>query len=267
MGRLGVVRVLSVASCLLVCVAPHAAAQRATVHGEVRSADGPVPGALVEAVLGDSVAALTQATDEGRYRLDLAPGTYAIVVRSIGYSMQRRDSVAVTGPLRIDATLEALPYHLNTVVVAALRRTEKALDAPASITVVDERAVQERTAVTALDHTVGLPGVDVAVQGLQGRQVVGRGFNQTFGTSLLLLSDYRIASIPSLRANLSHFITPVEDDVERVEVLRGPASALYGPNAADGVVHFITRSPFESAGLSFRVRARARRAPRTSAAR
>jgi outer membrane receptor for ferrienterochelin and colicins len=249
-GRLGVVRVLSVASCLLACMASQAAAQRATVHGEVRSADGPVPGALVEAMLDDSVAARAQANDEGRYRVDLLPGTYAFVVRSIGYTMLRRDSVVVAGPLRLDATLEALPYHLNTVVVTALRRTEKALDAPASITVVDQRQVQERNATTALDHTVGLPGVDVAVQGLQGRQVVGRGFNQTFGTSLLLLSDYRIASIPSLRANLSHFITPVEDDVDRVEVLRGPASALYGPNAADGVVHFITRSPFESPGLS-----------------
>ena len=86
------------------------------------------------------------------------------------------------------------------------------------MTVVTAQQVEERTAVTALDHTVGLPGVDVAVQGLQGRQVVGRGFNQTFGTSLLLLSDYRTASIPSLRANLSHFITPIEEDVERVEV-------------------------------------------------
>lgn len=250
MGRNGVVRLLSVASCLFLGVTTRAAAQRATVHGEIRSAEGPVAGAVVEALADDSVAWRTQATDEGRYRLDLPPGTYGILVRSIGYAPARRDSVAVAGDLTFDATLEALPYRLNTVVVTALRRTEKALDAPASITVVDAAAVQERTAVTALDHTVGLPGVDVAVQGLHGRQVVGRGFNQTFGTSLLLLSDYRIASIPSLRANLSHFITPVEDDLERVEVLRGPASALYGPNAADGVVHFITRSPFESPGVS-----------------
>jgi iron complex outermembrane receptor protein len=236
---------------LLALVAAPLEAQRATVTGTVRSADGPVAGALIEAITRDTVRARTEASDEGRFRLVLpATGAYALRVRSIGYAEQRREIDVPASGTTLEFMLEVVPYQLNTVIVTALRRTEKALDAPASVTVVSSQQVEERTAVTALDHTVGLPGVDVAMQGLQGRQVVGRGFNQTFGTSLLLLSDYRTASIPSLRANLSHFITPIEEDVERVEVLRGPASALYGPNAADGVVHVITRSPFESQGGS-----------------
>jgi outer membrane receptor for ferrienterochelin and colicins len=236
----------------LVVSAPPLQGQRTMVTGSVRSADGPVPGALVEALVADSVRARTEASDEGRFRLVLpTPGGYTLHIRSIGYAERRLDGIEVPASgTRLEVTLDALPYQLNTVIVTALRRTEKALDAPASVTVVTAQQVEERTAITALDHTVGLPGVDVAVQGLHGRQVVGRGFNQTFGTSLLLLSDYRTASIPSLRANLSHFVTPIEEDVERVEVLRGPASALYGPNAADGVVHVITRSPFESQGGS-----------------
>ena len=241
-----------VAISMLPAIAGSLEAQRAALTGSVRSADGPVPGALIEALAGDSIRARTEASDEGRFRLMLpSPGTYSLHVRSIGYAERRLDEVEVPASgTTLELKLDALPYQLNTVIVTALRRTEKALDAPASVTVVTAQQVEERTAVTALDHTVGLPGVDVAVQGLQGRQVVGRGFNQTFGTSLLLLSDYRTASIPSLRANLSHFITPIEEDVERVEVLRGPASALYGPNAADGVVHVITKSPFESPGGS-----------------
>jgi iron complex outermembrane receptor protein len=172
-------------------------------------------------------------------------------VRLIGFAVRTIPDVNVAStPVTQDATLEAIAVQLDHTVVTALKRTEKLLDAPASISVVDEQTVQERTTITALDHVVYVPGVDVAEQGLHARQVVARGFNQTFGTSLLMMSDYRTASIPSLRGNLSHFVTPTADDMDRVEVMRGPASALYGPNAADGVVHFITKSPFESPGGS-----------------
>jgi outer membrane receptor protein involved in Fe transport len=150
----------------------------------------------------------------------------------------------------VDVAFQRAPVQLNPVQVSASRKSEPSLDAPASVTVVTERTVQERTSVVPLDHVVGLPGVDVAIQGLQSRQVVARGFNQTFGTSLLMMTDFRNASIPSLRGNLSQFITATDDDIERVEALRGPASALYGPNAADGIIHFITKSPFTSPGTT-----------------
>lgn len=135
-------------------------------------------------------------------------------------------------------------------MVTAARRSEKALDVAGTVSVVDEQAVRERVATSPLDYVESTPGVDMAVQGLEGRQVVAHGFSGTFGPSLLLLSDYRNAALPSTRASLSYFLTPNGDDIDRVEVVRGPASALYGSNAADGVVHFITKSPFDSPGMN-----------------
>ena len=228
---------------------PTLLAQRTAVSGTVRSGDQPLARAFVEARAGDTVRAQAISDGEGRYRFTLSPGRYGFTFRMIGFAERRVVDVVVgTAPLTMDAALTPVALQLDHVVVSALKRSEKMLDAPVSVSVVDQQTVQERSVVTALDYVVNLPGVDVAEQGFQGRQVVARGFNQTFGTSLLMMSDYRAASIPSLRGNLSHFVTPTADDLDRVEVLRGPASALYGPNAADGVVHFITKSPFESAG-------------------
>ena len=228
-------------------------AQQVAVSGTIRTNNQPLAGAVVEARVGEHSQAQTVSDASGRYRLRLAPGRYTFAFRLIGYAERRVPEVAVSegnAAISVDAELTPVAVQLEHTVVTANRHADKALDAPVAIDVVDEQAVKERSAVTALDYVVNVPGVDVAQQGIQGRQVVARGFNQTFGTSLLMLSDYRTASIPSLRGNLSHFITATGDDIDRVEVLRGPASALYGPNAADGVVHFITKSPFESPGTS-----------------
>jgi iron complex outermembrane receptor protein len=80
--------------------------------------------------------------------------------------------------------------------------------------------------------------------------VVVRGFNNIFSGALHMLTDHRLAGVPSLRVNLMHFIPSNEEDVERMEVVLGPGSALYGPNTANGVVHILTKSPLDSEGTT-----------------
>lgn len=227
-------------------------AQSGSVAGTVRAEGSPLSGVLIEGWSRETVRARVISEADGRYQLTLDPGEYALVFSAPGHSPRRIEAVRITsgGTVMVDAELEVEPITLEQFVVSVSRRREMALDAPLPVTVVDERRIRERSAVAALDRVMGLAGVDLAVQGLQGRQVVARGFNGTLGTSLLMMSDYRVASIPYLRANLSHYITPTADDLDRVEVVRGPGSALYGPNAADGVVHFISKSPFDSPGSS-----------------
>ena len=107
----------------------------------------------------------------------------------------------------------------------------------------------------------GVPGVDIINTGLVQTNVVVRGFNNIFSGSLLTMVDNRYAAVPSLRANVATFIPTDNIDLERIEILRGPASALYGPNCSNGVCHMITKSPLAqekpfmttaSIGLGFR---------------
>lgn len=230
-------------------------AQTGTVIGVIRSKGEGVPRAHVDALVAEASRGVAQSDEKGSYRLALPPGEYTILVRLPGYAPRRVDGVRVTAgsSTTVDAELTAQPFELNKIVVSAARHSEKVLDVVSSVSVVDETTIQERTTTSPLDYVLTTPGVDIAVQGLESRQMVGRGFSGTFNPSLLMLSDYRNAAIPSTRASLSYFLTPNSDDLDRVEVVRGPASALYGPNAADGVVHFITKSPFDSPGttLSF----------------
>ncbi|MEO5567909.1 MAG: TonB-dependent receptor, partial [Gemmatimonadaceae bacterium] len=83
--------------------------------------------------------------------------------------------------------------------------------------------------------------------------VVTRGFNNIFSGALMTLIDNRFASVPSLRVNVPYLMSTQSEDIERIEVVLGPGAALYGPNSANGVMHIITKSPFESEGTTLTV--------------
>ncbi|MCK5489336.1 MAG: TonB-dependent receptor, partial [Gemmatimonadetes bacterium] len=103
---------------------------------------------------------------------------------------------------------------------------------------------------TTVEHVRDQAAVDYMQTGLQGSYVVVRGFNNVFSGATLTLTDNRIARLPSLRANISYFNPVTSLDLDRVDVVLGPASALYGPNVEQGVIHSFTRSPIDDPGIS-----------------
>ena len=107
--------------------------------------------------------------------------------------------------------------------------------------------------MTVTDHLRSTPGVDINRGGIVQSNVVARGFNNAFSGSMLMLQDYRFAGVPSLRVNVPFLFTGTNEDIDRMEVLLGPASALFGPNSANGVLHVITKSPFQSQGTTISV--------------
>lgn len=231
-------------------------AQTGTVTGTVTESRSnlPVAGARVQALTATSIVAATQSRDDGTYRLTVAPGTYTIVVNRIGFRPGNASvTVSAGGTATADVVLAETAIELNPVVTVASRREEKALDAPASVSVIEVREIQERPAVTAADHVQGVAGVDVSKGGIAQSNVVARGFNNAFSGSILTLQDYRFAGVPSLRVNVPLMFTSTSEDIERIEVLLGPASALYGPNSSHGVLHVITKSPFTSQGTTLAV--------------
>src|SRR5690606_1019472 len=232
-----------------------ASAQNGTVSGRLTDAEtgAPLAGARVEAVTGARVVASAFSGTDGAYRLTNVPaGTYVLVVTLLGYETQRIEGIRVIAgeTTLVGAQLVVSAFLLNPVVISASKRQEKALDAPASVSVVDARSIAERPAVTPVDHLRSSPGVDIVTQGVQSTNVVLRGFNNIFSGSLHALTDNRIAGVPSLRLNALHFIPAANEDIERMEVVLGPGAALYGPNTADGVLHIITKSPLDAQGTS-----------------
>lgn len=238
-----------VAAFLTLSASARALAQQGSITGRVIDAElaEALPGVLVELLEpgGRVIRSLTTEAD-GQFRFTaIAPARYSLVFSTIGYETRRLDGVNVRAePLALgDVTLVSRAFRLNPVVVTASRREEKALDAPASVYTVETREIEERPATTTVDYVRGIPGVDVVSNGLAQHNTVARGFNNIFSGALYVLTDNRWASVPSLRFNAYNLIPTVNDDIERIEFVLGPGSALYGPNVDKGVMHILTRSP------------------------
>jgi iron complex outermembrane receptor protein len=233
-------------------------AQSASISGRIleQTSKRPVENARVIVASGDVTvrSALTDAS--GRYRVaGLSAGRYAIIVSRIGQQLRRTApfDIADGQALTMDLETSASAERLEEVVTSASRRTERTMDAPASTAVVPEQAIAARAGLTTTDHVRTVPGVDVSSGGLVQSNVVTRGFNNVFSGTLLTLTDYRLVSVPSLRVNVPYLVSTPPEDIERIEVVLGPGAALYGPNSANGVMHIITKSPFESEGTTLTI--------------
>jgi len=229
-----------------------AAAQTGSISGRVTTGGKAVVAATVQAASG--LRAYGAVTDEsGNYRITGLPdGTYTVTARRIGYTPVVTPNVSVgTGATATAnfAMIEA-PTTLNEVVSIASRAPEKVLDAPATVSVVTAQQVEERAAVNITDHVVALPGIDVARGGIARSNIVARGFNNIFSGALMTLTDNRFAFVPSLRVNIPYLSPTTSEDIERIEVVLGPAAALYGPNTPSGVMAVTTKSPFTSQGYT-----------------
>lgn len=187
---------------------------------------------------------------QGRYSIKNIPvGDYRLNITSIGLK-QFSKNISIKEAETFDTSLEVDEIHLNAVVVSASRRQERALDAPASISIVDAKQIAEHPTVTPIDNLRGASGIDISQSGLVQQSIAVRGFSGVFNSSMMVLSDYRLAGIPSLRGNVPSFIPLTNDDIDHIEIVRGPGSALYGPNASNGVVNIISKTPFASQGTS-----------------
>ncbi|MBX9929239.1 MAG: TonB-dependent receptor [Gemmatimonadaceae bacterium] len=244
--------------CLI--AAGTAAAQNGTIAGKVTAATGgaPLASARVQVTQGITVVASVATNEDGSYRVaNVKPGTYVVAASRIGYAAKRAAGVVVSsgGTATANFALGEVATQLNQVVTTTTRgaEPEKILDSPNSISVVTAERIAERPAVTVTDHLRAQPGLAISTGGMAQANIVSRGFNNAFSTQMLMLQDYRFAGVPSLRVNVPFLFTGTGDDIDRIEVLQGPASALYGPNSANGVLHVITKSPFTSQGTTLTV--------------
>ena len=180
---------------------------------------------------------------DGKFSVTVPAGSNVLVFSYVGYTEKEVDVNTVSGELAI--VLEVANIGLNQVVVSASKNEEKILDAPASVSVVNAEQIQTQANTSIVDNLRTLPSVDILKQGLLSSNVTIRGFNNIFSGAMLTIVDNRLAKVPSLRVNAYQLVPTNSYDIQRMEVVRGPGSALYGPDAADGVLAIFTKSPLD----------------------
>jgi outer membrane receptor for ferrienterochelin and colicins len=225
-----------------------------TLSGSVKDDQGTaLPGANIK-VVGSQLSTPTGAATGagGAYSVSsLPPGSYEATASFVGFtSVTESVTISAGKTATIDFILGTDLFWGDQIVVSASRNPEKVLDAPASVSVFDGEQIADVPTLNVAEAVRAEGGVDLAKTGLVQNATVVRGFNNVFSGALMTLMDNRIGRVPSLRVNVNSFIPVTNQDIERIEVVRGPGSALYGPNSANGVMHIITKSPFGSEGTS-----------------
>ena len=142
----------------------------------------------------------------------------------------------------IDAgVLESKGDLYEEVVVSASRQSTTAADAPAALTVITAEQIRLSGATNLPDLLRRVPGMSIMTMGSGNANLAVRGFNQRLSNKLLVLVDGRSVYLDFLGGTLFRSLTIDLQDIERIEIIRGPGSTLYGANAFGGVVNIITK--------------------------
>lgn len=186
----------------------------------------------------------------GHFELSInATPPITLVVSSVGYQAQEIIiTEAQTNNLNILLSEQALLGQ--EVVVSASRVEESILQSPVSIEKMDIRDIQSSAAPSFYDQIANLKGIDVSAQSLTFKSINPRGFGTNGNTRVVQLIDGIDNQAPGLNFPVGNIVGIPELDLESVEILPGSASALYGPNAINGIILMNSKNPFEYQGLS-----------------
>ena len=244
--------------CMSIFLSGFLFAQGGTISGKITDKDNGKP--LVAAnvmVSGDALKSMTgSATDaEGRYTVpNLPSGQYTLKVNYMGYEQVKKEVTLDPGQkLVVDFQLLTAIIQMETYVVTASRRRERVEDAPAAISVITKQDIRRESNTNLGDYMKTTKGIDFTQSGIDSYNMTARGFNSSFSSRLLSLTDGRMANVPSLRLTAYNVIPVSFEDVEQIEIVLGPSSALYGPNAHSGVLNIITSSPLRSTGTTINI--------------
>lgn len=221
-------------------------------------------GKITDAVTRDGLAGVSLAikgkvagtiTDtRGNFSLTTnVPTPFVIVISSVGYQTQQ---LTITGD-RTDLNL-VLTEQITIgqeVVVSASRTEEELLKSPVSVEKIDIRTLQTSPTPSVYDALANLKGVDMATQGVLFKSVNLRGFGSTGNPRTVQLIDGMDNAAPGLNFPTDNIVGIPDLDLASVEVLAGAASALYGPNAIQGLILMNSKNPFDFQGLSANVKA------------
>ncbi len=179
---------------------------------------------------------LTGVTDvRGRFEFSLPAGEYLLVMKLLGYSPVSRE-ISISGDMQVEVLMAPQPVALGEVEVSSFIVNRRVKELPTPITVVPSLKYKKLSAVTLSNVLASEPGIAMGNDGVWSTNINIRGFNES--RLVTLIDGNRVETATDLTASLS--MTDV-NDVERVEVVKGAQSSLYGTGAMGGIVNIITK--------------------------
>jgi outer membrane receptor protein involved in Fe transport len=145
---------------------------------------------------------------------------------------------------------EESPVYKEQVVVTASKTEQALVNAPASVSLIAGETLQNNASTSYADLFRAVPGLNVTQTSARDINITSRGATSTLSTGQLALVDGRSIYLDFFGFVAWDFLPVNPAEIKQIEVIRGPASAIWGANAMNGVVNVITKSPRELQGTS-----------------
>ena len=169
-----------------------------------------------------------------------------LVVSYMGYSAEKVDVTSASQNINV---MLSAGQNLEEVIISASRSAQKVTDAPASVSVISTRQIENSAQVTEPSRIlVSVPGVQIQQQTANSMNIEMRAGSGVFGTSTYVMRDNRGLITPAAGTFFSFQQGLSNLDLASVEIVRGAAGVLYGPGVTSGVVHFRSKSPIDYTG-------------------
>jgi iron complex outermembrane receptor protein len=220
-----------------------------TLTGEVKDEEGMVLPGVVVLANGPSGSKSAITGPDGRFEIkDLTPGSYDLKLELTGFAAIEQKAVAVSaGENSISFEMKAGGVE-ETMVITASKFETPLVDAPATMSVLDSETIEQSPAQNYGDLLRSVPGLNVIQTSARDIQMTSRQATNTLATSQLALLDGRSVYLDFFGFVQWDFLPVNFGEIKQIEVIRGPASAIWGANALTGVVNIITKTPREMQG-------------------
>jgi iron complex outermembrane recepter protein len=208
------------------------------IKGTIKTTTGtPVSSATIS-VLNSTKA--TASDKDGNFAIKLSTGSYQLSFSAIGFATQFKTiTVAGNTNINLDIKLQAVDQQLNEVVVNAEKREQDVQKVPAAVTVLDAKQIKDYRLWDITNLTAVSPSLFTIEHGnstssnfFNIRGVMGFSNEQAVATYVDGVYQFDYFSAP-----------PLFNDIQSIEILRGPQGTLYGRNAFGGVVNIVTKQP------------------------
>jgi outer membrane receptor protein involved in Fe transport len=148
------------------------------------------------------------------------------------------------------ATTPEEPTYEETVVVSGSKAQEKLVNTPVTMTVIGTRQIESATSQNLAELLRSVPGLNITQTSARDINVTSRAATGTLATGQLALLDGRSLYQDFFGFVMWDFLPVNLNEIKQIEVIRGPASAVWGANAVNGVINVITKTPREMQGTT-----------------
>jgi outer membrane receptor protein involved in Fe transport len=190
----------------------------------------------------------------GEFELEITQSLpVRLVVSMPGFATQRIEVTDISKPLLITLIAE---YNITEeVVVSASRVSESLMRSVVSIEKVDMLTIRETPSLNAYDALANIKGVDIITSSINFKSINTRCFNTPLNARFVQRIDGVDLQAPGVNVPIGALSGSTDLDIESMELVPGSSSALYGPNAFNGLLNITTKSPFKYPGLSVQLKA------------